>query len=384
MNAILFGQLTYIVVIVIITLIAAAFMLYSPVRKTTQAQTVTGYFAAFFFLTCFAFLFFLARPFISEGLSVLLTNILFLTNIYALKHGLMWRKGYFVHLHENHQALGHIGLFVLAQMLLFFAVQESQVWRTINHSINTVAVIALLFPLVKLGETDNDTFGEKAVSTALVFSVIGLCTAPMFYLLSPTTFHFQSLVMLLQVISIVAMIGGLQSLLLSDTINRHYESSIRDPLTGIYNRRYFFEEVKEVAAMQQPEDINSVILCDIDKFKSVNDNYGHDVGDTVIINVAHIITDLTGNMGTVSRFGGEEFTVLLRHHCLRDAIVFAEQLREAVEAIEVPTNKGMINVTASFGVAEVWELPDIDLTIKLADQALLQAKAHGRNQVRAG
>lgn len=384
MDAIVFGQLTYLIVVVIITVIASAFMLYSPVAKTAQAQVVISYFSAFFFLTCFAFLFFMARPFINEGLSVLLTNIFLISSLYALKHGLMWRKGYFMHLHKDQQALSHVGFFVLAQMLLFFAMENSQIWRMVNHSINGIVILVMLFPLIKLGEADNDTFGEKALASGLMFSVCGFAASPLIYQFTPSYFHFISLILAMQVIGVVIMLGGLNSLMLSDTINRHYESSIRDPLTGIYNRRYFFEEVKEVAAMQKNDDINSVIICDIDHFKRINEEYGHDVGDTVIANVAHILTDLTAKMGTVSRFGGEQFTVLLRHHSLRDAIVFAEQLREAVEAIEVPTSKGMINITASFGVAEVWDLPDIDLTIKLANQALLQAKENGRNQVRAG
>ncbi|MDC2890318.1 GGDEF domain-containing protein [Psychrosphaera sp. G1-22] len=104
----------------------------------------------------------------------------------------------------------------------------------------------------------------------------------------------------------------------------------------------------------------------------------------VIVEIATLITRHTGELGIAARFGGEEFTILLHNHGLKKGLDFAEELRHLVRAIRVNTHKGQIRVTASFGVAEVWDIPDIDLTIKLADQALLAAKANGRNQVCAG
>ena len=180
------------------------------------------------------------------------------------------------------------------------------------------------------------------------------------------------------------MIMGIQSLLLGDTIKQHYESSIKDPLTGIFNRRYFFETIKTDITSNEIDAIYSIILCDIDHFKLTNDKYGHDIGDEVLKIVAQSLKNTTGEKGIVSRFGGEEFTVLVNNYGLQDAAELAETLRMSVSNICVPSDYGNIKVTASFGVAEVWDLQDIDATIKLADDALFRAKANGRNQVCIG
>jgi len=226
--------------------------------------------------------------------------------------------------------------------------------------------------------------GETALYRVIPIVMITFVLTPIFYVYSPSYFHFQSLIMLFQIISIVAMIMSLQSLLLADTINQHYESSIRDALTGIFNRRYFFEAIKKVISDKSEQEIDSVILCDLDHFKAINDQHGHDIGDEVLINVAKTLKQQTGQKGIVARFGGEEFTVLINNCDLKQAKTFAEELRKAIAALSIRTLNGDIRVTASFGAAQVWDLDEIDATIKLADDALFKAKANGRNQVCIG
>jgi diguanylate cyclase (GGDEF)-like protein len=279
--------------------------------------------------------------------------------------------------------MAHISFFVAGQMTLFWLIDDSQFFRSINHAINTVAVLAMSIGLIWHEKSRPPTFGEKSLKTAFYFSNLCLLIVPIAYVLISNNYQYMSVLLLLQVLSVLMMMGGLQSLLMSDTIDRHYELSIRDPLTGIYNRRYFFEMVKD-CPMDREQDPHSIVMCDIDFFKRINDNYGHDIGDQVIIEIAHLITKHTGTSGIAARFGGEEFTILLYKHGLAKGLDFAEELRDLIRGIRVNTEKGQIRVTASFGVAEIWDLPDIDLTIKLADQAMLTAKSDGRNRVCSG
>ncbi|MDO6719660.1 GGDEF domain-containing protein [Psychrosphaera sp. 1_MG-2023] len=383
MTAELIGQLTFIIVILCSSIISAAFMMFSPVAESTNAKIVTRYFSLFFFLTCFAFCFYLFRPFIPELLSILIANLFFLGNLYALKFGLRWRISQYHHIHQCPKAITHISIFVVSQVGLYLFLDDSQLARSTNHALNSIYILATSLTIIWHDKTRPPTFGEKSLKIAVYFAIMCFVTVPIAYVYIPNNYQYMSVLLLLQVLSVLMMMGGLQSLLMSDTINQHYELSIRDPLTGIYNRRYFFDKVKD-CHMDFDKEPHSIIMCDIDFFKRINDNYGHDIGDLVIVEIATLITRHTGELGIAARFGGEEFTILLHNHGLKKGLDFAEELRHLVRAIRVNTHKGQIRVTASFGVAEVWDIPDIDLTIKLADQALLAAKANGRNQVCAG
>jgi two-component system, cell cycle response regulator len=151
-----------------------------------------------------------------------------------------------------------------------------------------------------------------------------------------------------------------------------------DSLTGVLNRRAFFERAAEVSARAVVGTALSTILFDIDHFKRVNDLYGHDVGDRVLSAVAHAAATESALVG---RLGGEEFAMLLLGQGLDDAVVVAERLRGKVSELQFDAGHGPLTITASFGVS-AWEAGDtIALLLKRADVALYAAKTGGRNRV---
>jgi diguanylate cyclase (GGDEF)-like protein len=153
-----------------------------------------------------------------------------------------------------------------------------------------------------------------------------------------------------------------------------------DPLTGLLNRRAFFERAEEICANAHAGSRLAAIMFDIDHFKRINDNYGHGVGDLVIRQVS---TTVAGLNEVAARLGGEEFALLLRDRSLPDALSFAEQLRSEIMALETKVHGHPIKFSCSFGVDE-WEYGDtIDDLLRRADLALYQAKAAGRNRVSA-
>ena len=161
--------------------------------------------------------------------------------------------------------------------------------------------------------------------------------------------------------------------------------ALRDPLTGVYNRRYINEKlpIDLVNAALLQRDM-SVIMADIDFFKKVNDTYGHLAGDEVLKSFAGIISGcLKRESDWVSRFGGEEFLICLPGAGLDKAAEVAEKMRMQVEATEIMANTHPIRITASFGVCTMKPVQGskVDDFIELADKKLYLAKSNGRNRV---
>ena len=150
-----------------------------------------------------------------------------------------------------------------------------------------------------------------------------------------------------------------------------------DFLTGLLNRRAFFESFGDACERAQNGSAVSAIICDLDHFKQINDIHGHGVGDAALRAVAAEATLLDGIVG---RLGGEEFAILVEAP-LSEAIAIAESFRRTIGEMKIPADKAVVEVTCSFGVAE-WEIGDTaDSLLRRADLALYDAKRAGRNRV---
>jgi len=152
-----------------------------------------------------------------------------------------------------------------------------------------------------------------------------------------------------------------------------------DHLTGLSNRAAFMTQIDYLyARYNRQKEIFSLLIMDVDKFKSVNDTYGHQQGDVVLKEIASITLECIREVDTSARYGGEEFVVLFPQTNAVAATHVAERIRKTIE------EKSMIEdrrVTASFGVVEVEEGLSVDDLIKKADEALYEAKETGRNKV---
>ncbi|MDC7227547.1 MAG: GGDEF domain-containing protein [Spirochaetales bacterium] len=158
------------------------------------------------------------------------------------------------------------------------------------------------------------------------------------------------------------------------------EQTIRDGLTGLYNRRKLDEVFGEVCmkAARYENDF-SVIMIDLDHFKSVNDNYGHHVGDTVLVEFSRILENNIRDVDVCGRWGGEEFLIICQETVLESAIGFADRLRQSIEAHSFSNSS--LSITASFGVASWSCCSDEFELLNEVDSRLYDAKAAGRNIV---
>jgi diguanylate cyclase (GGDEF)-like protein len=154
-----------------------------------------------------------------------------------------------------------------------------------------------------------------------------------------------------------------------------------DALTGLPNRRYFDEYLGLLARRRRAEDRVGVLMIDIDRFKKLNDTFGHAVGDHVLREVAQAIAHAVREDDVPARFGGEEFAVLLKNPSAEVAVEVAERVRRAVSGLDL-RRMGVPGVSVSVGVA-VADEPDmpLDVVIDEADQALYRAKRAGRDRV---
>lgn len=156
-----------------------------------------------------------------------------------------------------------------------------------------------------------------------------------------------------------------------------------DELTGLYNRRFFNENLcKHLGAAIRHSFHISVIMIDIDKFKSINDTYGHSAGDRILKICADTMRSQARTEDIVARWGGEEFIILLPYTNLEGAAVVAERIRIALASDCLVGSS--IPVTASFGLAELKEGEDTEALLRRADRALYRAKDEGRNRVIPG
>ena len=161
------------------------------------------------------------------------------------------------------------------------------------------------------------------------------------------------------------------------------DSSLKDGLTGLYNRRFLDEFVEKISAQSSRDKISyGVLMVDIDYFKMVNDTHGHDVGDMVIKRLSEILSSSIREADLAIRFGGEEFLVLLYNPTAEGAIEVAQKIRKSFEATSFQLDKENLKKTTSIGVSlfptdadSMWKV------IKFADTALYKAKNSGRNQV---
>lgn len=159
--------------------------------------------------------------------------------------------------------------------------------------------------------------------------------------------------------------------------------SVTDPLTGLYNRRHFEDNLERefLRAKRYGNDLSFAII-DVDYFKKVNDNFGHSFGDYVLKEIAYLLNQTFRKTDLVFRYGGEEFAVIITETSKEKAIIPLERLRQNIANYPFDFENRKINITVSIGVADVSEeVEDAQKLFEDADKALYVAKNNGRNRV---
>jgi len=260
--------------------------------------------------------------------------------------------------------------------------------------IGIIFLIRALFPIQKLILELSDGSLQKrwkVLSLLILFFVIG------YVVFGYNLWMIQSLLNPLSfVVSFMLFCGGIFVFLvgqlalntMSDVkkIALLQQESITDGLTGIKNRRYFEGRLhEEVAHSKRYKLPLSLILLDVDHFKSINDTYGHKAGDEVLKNLSSLIASMVRDSDVVARYGGEEIAIIAPSTPKNEAEFLAERLRSAVEKTTIAVidaTQEVIQVTLSAGVSTLGHVvTDRDALVEEADHALYEAKNQGRNKV---
>ncbi|GAB6390554.1 biofilm regulation diguanylate cyclase SiaD [Stutzerimonas marianensis] len=179
----------------------------------------------------------------------------------------------------------------------------------------------------------------------------------------------------------VARISDRYQMMMHDLIIALREASTHDALTGIANRRLLTERLREeTERARRYERPLCVAIVDIDYFKVVNDDHGHEIGDSVLIEVVQVMEAQIREHDLCGRWGGEEFLIVMPETSTDNAILVLERLRQAVEALRVHIRDKTLTVTVSLGLAELRTGESYSSAINRADTALLRAKRNGRNR----
>ena len=273
-------------------------------------------------------------------------------------------------------------LVLFVNIVLFYLIDNRFELRQVVSSVNLLFIYIIATKYIYIDKSTPSS-GEKKFQRILYV----LIPLPFFVIvpnfLFTDDFLNQSLNFVWMILQTIILFGSLMLLLFSDVIDMHYRNSITDSLSGLFNRRHFMEQANVmISSANRHKFPMSIILCDIDKFKQINDRFGHNAGDKVIVALARALQSQAREEDIVARFGGEEFILLLPQTNAQGAAISAERMRSAAEKIVISTEKYTINFTVSFGVATFDNSMNIEENIKHADEALYLAKHAGRNQVK--
>ena len=186
----------------------------------------------------------------------------------------------------------------------------------------------------------------------------------------------------ISVLLLLSLIIVILSVFIFKQNRRLNELSLVDPLTGLYNRRAFNPKIRnEIDQFERYGTPLTLLVIDVDYFKTINDTYGHDVGDNVLKEIANLIRDYVRKTDFCVRWGGEEFVVLATSTQQDKALIMAQNLRVAIENHNFGIDQ---NVTISIGLTSLEEGDQLESFIRKADKALYRAKQSGRNQIIIG
>ncbi len=365
--------------IVILLLFASVFAI---IYLRDSKQRMAGWLALAYIAGLAAFLMDISRAILDPVISDIIAKTLFWCFSIAMVLGLFDR---YKSSYPSRRIGGIVGIgFFL--LLWFSFVQTDVIMRSVFSSVTAGLILMCALPLLwknRSGALENIMFIIIAALCSMYFLRPYIVYDVLDAAHTVADYQHSTFAVLLHASSAICGLAcGVVMLIVvgHDIIEKLQRAATIDPLTGIMNRRgldqYIIKELSEEGAADR-----AIMIIDLDLFKRVNDNFGHETGDKILIRAAKILQRVTGTLGKVARIGGEEFVVVLDGSSSADRLVVAQHLRLSVGMLAHPEIGDSERVTASFGISIIAENESFAMALRRADRALYEAKADGRNCV---
>ena len=286
-------------------------------------------------------------------------------------------------LHAGHRPRNRLRIFIPVILISYVALLCCSPSMSL-HVTDAYQILALSYcwSLCRTRYLRTENIGDKYLTDFMAIGVIAFAARSYCMYATDTEgsgFVYTAIVFTLVNIGICLSIMASYFISIKTTLEKQANT---DSLTGVYNRRYFSASIEQThAASKRRNAPYSVIICDIDHFKSINDTYGHTAGDVALTKVAQTLDEGKRIEDTLSRYGGEEFVFLLPDTGLVEAEQLAHRLRSKIENLTIDSDKKSFSLTMSFGVARIHDMLDSTDVVEHADAALLLAKGNGRNRI---
>jgi len=303
---------------------------------------------------------------------MMLASILFLASF-------VYFIGYFACTKLKNLALSSAIILYSLYLLMFYLVYSGGVEQTGPLWIFMVAPVSVFIHGLKRGLFDIAVF--VTTISIIMFIPIDIMAHAQY----STEFKFRLIYSFLTVTFLSALYEHSREKSYQQTVElskKYQQLANIDPLTQLSNRRDALGILKlEQARMKRNNEPLSVILCDIDFFKIINDQYGHNAGDAVLVELAKLFSKSIREQDNVSRWGGEEFLFILPQTTAKNAYIIAEKIQEKIHAFLVHFEDEKIQITVSMGIEQLNRDKSIDEVVNSADKYLYQAKNSGRDQI---
>jgi diguanylate cyclase (GGDEF)-like protein len=287
-------------------------------------------------------------------------------------------------------------LFILVLLMLYFSLVDNELYIRLPIFLASMCLPLLLsFSTIRQFELPSN-LGDRILKFSVLLALLTLPTLyPLFSFIIQPDHSSQVLVTTLVSLTLETLcVGGLAISYIYDLIDKLRHDAHTDKLTGAKNRRYFFRFAPPLLQQMHLEKKPvCLVMIDIDHFKQINDQYGHQMGDLVLQHFAGIIIQQLKSADLFARYGGEEFALLLPACPISGAVQRINQLQSQLQSqplqhksasAEAEQQTLNIAITASFGVTQIEPGVDLDQAFKQADAALYQAKLAGRNRLEIG
>lgn len=310
-----------------------------------------------------------------------ITATFYLFGIWSIAHGMALRNGGSAY----PKAAILIGAIILS-LLFYYSQIVDNLWLRIIILNTGLGLMQLLVARQFLKKSVADDLFDRVLRLSYIVIIVYTLARPIFFVafVSPdalgelTKSRFWLVMLAAGILLSLWLALVIFAITVRDIVLQMNKERYYDALTNLLNRRGFFEAAKTF----MNEDTNSnyfLLACDVDHFKSVNDNWGHLAGDRVLQEVSNTVVKSVRDGDLVARFGGEELVILLRCTDTADALSVAERIRREIETTTFTVMPS--RVTASFGLVDILASDDLVKAIGRADALLYTAKQNGRNQV---